>query len=526
MNRFFFLACLVAYHGTSGQNQKPKRLIAYFDTPVEFSENWNDNLQNELFDAAIENKINLYRFRSFTKEPEEISKTTLCEIMEDVTINDFPKWNAAEEYWPARYQYDEKNTWLPASIVSFNKKLFEAKRQTIKVVPTDTTYWNRTAADFSFSTIGLDFVVTPQSDTVLQYIHFFKKEMTYCVSFRASEAVPLLNASLKAWFPNVTNFALHVVGDLFMFDSRQYKPFNDLWSQLDTVKLGIEKPAADDYTPTVLLHLRDGKINDFILGHGEYKVYGEVPISKIRKLIDADRQEFWFKGDALANFKMLRLGKSKSVKEFKPLKFFGGNNKGRQIEQLKLVLEESFDFKDQKPDNKFVEDMNQFLHLVYEGVSENKIKVYQDESVHEPYPPNALVKSWSRFANYEWEKETYYELDYTVSYKNEFYTSLITNNGANPENDPQKWKRGEVTIVQPESIRSFVFKSISVFDTHGNLLEKNYTVIEMGLLGFFRYDEIREYISKANPPLWKNIFKWIGENGVFKVQPTSLTAKE
>ena len=333
-----------------------------------------------------------------------------------------------------------------------------------------------------------------------------------------------MNENKTVWYQNITNFAFHVAGDLFMFstiyDSWSYE---DLWSQLDTVKLGITKPGDDNLYLRTCVQMKGGKITHFVLGYDEHKFYGKVPISKISKLIDDDRQEFWLKGDALANFKMFPLRKAKSIVEFKLL---ASEKKSMPlvVEKLELFQEETFDFKDQVQENVFIDDMNKFLNLVFEGVAAGQLKVYKDESVNENYSTNELVKAWAA-SLLEWDQKYRYEADETVLYKNEYYTSLISNNEESLENE-QYWEKGKITIVQPEFVRSILFNSITTFDTKGTILEKKYSIMKLERLGYFRYEEVRDYVQKADPLLLKNILKWMEDKGIFEVRPISLKARK
>lgn len=504
--------------------------MARIDTPTGLMYNENRDLQNELFWAAKENKINLYHFDSFLKEPKKISYSAISGIIESSMLSDFPKWNASQEYWPGRNQYDGKDeiVWMPASTVAYNNKLYDAIKQNIKTIPTDTVYWEHTPPTIIFQSVVLDFVTTQEKDTILQYVHYFYNAKKYCFSFKASEVVPLLNSTNNVWFSTASNFASHVVGDFFMIEPQNgYKMFNELWPLLDTVALGIKKQKDIDYPSSCDIQMSGGKINGFVLGNGDHKVYGKVPRSKIAKFIEGDRPEFYLRGDALANFKMIPLSKALAIVEFKSLSSSQEIPKGARIEQMELIQYESFDFRDQDQDNKFVEDMNRFLHLIYEGVSENKVRVYKDESVKDNYSANELVKFWAHNKIDEWRDDTNYLEDQTVSYHGEFYTSVGSDrNYDNPETNTQKWEKGKIAIVQPESVRLITFNSRTVYDVRGNQLEKEYLKIQIGQLGYFRFDELKAHASKANPILWKNVFKWMDDHGVFELKPISLTMKK
>jgi hypothetical protein len=360
-------------------------------------------------------------------------------------------------------------------------------------------------------------------DTTLQYIHFFKKGIKYCVSFKAGDVVQLMNANRTVWFPNVTNFAFHVVGNLFSFyTSYDRYSFDDLWSQLDTAKLEGKKRDGNELYQRTCVQMKEGKITHFVLGNDEHKFYGTVPISKISKLIDGDRQEFWLKGDALANFKMFQLRKAKSITDFK-LVDVEKKTMPFIVEKIESFQEETFDFRDQVQENAFVDQMNQFLNLVFEGVAANKLKVYKDESAQENYSTNELVNEWAQHIIEEWKPDSYYDLDVSVLYKKEYYTSLSYRNDYYPENE-QHWEKGKIAIVQPEFVRSILFNTITTFDTNGTILERKYSILKLERLGYFRYDELRDYIQKKDASLFKNILGWMEDKGIFEIKPISLLA--
>jgi hypothetical protein len=522
MKSFLVLILLIgACPNLLSQSKKPQRQmsLSWLTDPSNKVFHQRDiHIEDFLFDAARKGDIHFYEFNSFNKEALSRGWPEIKNKMEALYLKKFPVWADTASYHPW-YIYSQTE-YSPASIVSWKNVLYEARKENKNIPPPDEESWKLAQTDYSLAVIGLDYVIVPPTDTLLQFVHFFTQSLEYVCSFKASEAIGILNKKNHAYYE--LHFANHIARDLFLFDSDDgYTTLQDLWPLLDTTKLDIKRKELKPNGLHTPVAIRDNKVASFTI-RTESDSYGSIPISKLQKFIGSDKSEFYLLGDALAKVKLMKsfgLFKGEALKPFK-------KHERTIIEKVNKVGYSEMDvltLKEQPEDNAFTEKLFQWLHAIYQGVSESKIKVYKSDSLTAFYSTKEIIEQWS--ANYsEWDSLTYYGMDDMVSYNKVMYVSRSQSNvNFTPGQYPAKWLVDKVTIIQPEEIGSLTFKYDMAFSAQGQFQSKTPVYLQLfAKSGFLSYQQIKDFTYKQQPSLWKEVTDWINKNAIVSVHPSPL----
>lgn len=476
------------------------------------------NIEDFLFSAAKKGDIHFYEFNSFNKEALPRGWPEIKKKIEALYIKKIPAWGDTANYHPW-YVYGPTE-YSPASVVAWKGILYEARKENKNVAPPDSGAWKLAEIDYSLPVVGLDYAIIPPADTLLQFVHFFTQPLEYVCSFKASDAIRILNQKNYAWYKR--HLASHVRGDLFLFDSNDANTIlKDLWPLLDTTKLEVRKNDLKQYDLHAPVTFSDNKITSFTI-RTESSSYGNVPISKLQKFIGTDKSEFYFLGDALAKVKFMKsfgLFKGELLKPFKKYETTSVEKVNKvgysEIEELTLA--------EQPQDNTFSEKLFQWLHSIYQGVSEKKIKVYKSDSLTTFYSPKEIIEQWAK-NYYEWDSQTDYGMDDMVFYNNVIYVSRSRKNfNLTPGQYPTKWLTNRISIIQPEEIGYLTFKYNVVFNTQGQPLSKTPVYLQLfGKSGFLSFQQIKDFTYKQQPSLWKEVMDWINKNAIVSVHPSPL----
>ncbi len=522
MKSFLIFVLLIgAYSNLLSQSNKPQRQMSLSWLGAEANKIFNQreiNIEDFLFEAAKKGDIHFYEFNSFNKEALSRGWPEIKKKIDALYPKKFPAWSDTANYHPWYiYGLDD---YTPPSVVSWKNVLYEARKENKNVAPSDSVAWKLAQIDYSLPVIGLDYVIVPPADTLLQFVHFFTEPLEYVCSFKASDAIRILNKKNYAYYElHIVN---HITGDLFLFDSNDgYTILKDLWPLLDTTKLEIKGKDLNHNSLHAPVALRDNKITSFAI-RTESDSCGDVSISKLKKFIGADKSEFHLLGDALTKVKLMKsfgLFKGETLKASKKYERNSTEKVNRvgysEIDELTLV--------EQPQDNAFSEKLYQWLHAIYQGVSENEIKVYKSDSLTTFYSPQEIIEQWS--ANYfEWDSLASYSLDETVFYNNVMYVSRSRNNiNLIPSLYPSHWLAGKITIIQPEEIDFLTFKYNVEFDSQGWLQSKSPVYLQLfAKSGFLSFQQIKDFIYKQQPSLWKEVMDWIKKNAIVSVHPSPL----
>jgi len=534
--KIIVLGCLLFSLAGFSQASKPYRYISYVDLnePENSSFNYYDiSLTRIVFRSIEAGAITLYKFKSFDQSPKVLS---LIDFKKSLTIPgiNFPVWNSGTQYRESdrvaylgqNYEcmYENKGSqpdtspdvWIPTQIGK----------------PMEKSY-----SDFSM--LGLDYLASPGNPAKLQFIHFyysqFPENREYHFSVDAKTVVDLLNKSNYLLYTKL-GYMNHLVGDVFLLNEFDEKISMDLKQKIDTAKT---KVADDRYN--ILVQYNKNRIEQFFLYEQGSELMDTVPRFDLKHMASEHQCNFGWLGDALLDAENLKFVDGQKETRYKVLKEGPQPAKLSElpITTLECRTSELFylnkKFHKKIYEAKFFSTLNQFLNIVYQGVSDSKLVVYNGHSLNEKLTFNEILYRWTKEQHNtypEWVQDAYYYKADHIMVNGVEYISLIDNNSnLFPTEHPAAWsgRKISVSLFQPADITMFDISYKLTFDSSGVILNKQPQSIQIfafredaqvfAPLATFDYRELFNYASNQNPEMKQFLKKWIEtQTGLFSVR--------
>ncbi len=520
---FVLTVFLLFYQPADSQRNVTRRFVSYAQltdpSNIPF-QRWGVEISAILFEGVRTASIPLLHFDSFKKQPRPISWKELEDKLQKLDQLRFMPWKEGVQY-PLGAE------------VSYGDYRYRSLIGNNDISPAD--YYSR-AWEYlqpSHSIVGLDYHASPAGDRIIQYIHFYTDDLRYEGSFKASDAVNFLNATGYLWYRIENHIIHHLAGDIFLFAYNDPRNVYDLWPLLDTAKLKISKESIEGIG--IRSGYNNGRVTEFVLTK-EDSPLDTVKISEIRKSLDKDSTEFYLMGDALVKPGLLKFSESHPTIELKPFKMQREQISRKQVDAITYRTSETFKLLGQSTNPRaFEKNVGELLYHIYEGIAEQNLKIYSSDSLNKVYPQSELVKKWTVIqAPDNWEdKPAYYYSGDEVIYNGVVYVSLENDSlGGPPSENKEKWtvKSSNEEIFQPDDIQQFEFVYQVTFTKTGKQIRKEPFSIGLGCmrdylvstLGYLSFNELKVFITKKDPALWKKIAGWLeGQNGVYQMEGNS-----
>ncbi len=528
MKRALILIILtILIQTTYAQKTAARRFISYADLTdppnLPFTRREMD-VTVLLFNGAKNGSIPLFYFDSFKKLPKPFSRKQLADKLQELDQLRFKPWQEGKMYS------------MGAGATSSGYRYRSLQNRNDRP-PGDFAFWEYLPTPDYI--IGVDYQELPSGSQKVQYIHFFTDDFKYVVSFKASDAAEFLNKTGYLWYRIEKHMMQHLSGDIYLFDYYHQKKIADLWPLLDTAKLKISKEWINENLPPQLglqTAYRNGKIIQFLLTHeigqADYttSLLDTISISELRTNLDKNSAEFYLIGDALLKPQLYGFSETHRSTELKLLDFESEQQPPTRVDTISYMTSERFGLSGQSDNPRaFEKNVSALLYLVYEGIAENSLRVYSSDSLSRSYTPSELVNQWHAGAAPEnWDAKTHYSAEDEVIYEGVVYVALEHDSAGGPSARKEKWmvKVENENIYQPEAIRQFEIVYQVLFTENGKVVSKIPFAIAMQCLnrdymtklGYLDFKELKDFIMRRNPGLWKKIAPWIeGQNGAYQI---------
>ncbi len=520
--------------------QKPgaSRFIGYAELRSQYSATLGltrTSIPHVLFDAAGKNDLQLYRFDDMSKAPKA---RTFAEVKK-VMLMRFPDWNSTSAY--------ESYHW-----VQFNGKTYKCKGENIVNRQPDqnpdvwAAYPPQYYDAYSVNIGGFDYSSDGTGKPQLQFIHFYIQELygekpRYVASVRAGDAVKILNRTnvLLSTRSPMNYFR----NDIFFFDrDDRERILADFLAYVDTTQIdqGIVHAAENYAGVSILSRYRDGKVQQLLLAiqpadNPADLLADSVSIHDIH--FDAGPQKKLLRlGDALldtANFGFYDVVSLKPIKG-KPIEW---TKNTIPIKKISTTVRERLTFREGFYGNYYNETtyktLDDFLKLIFMGIEEHKIAVYDNAKLDSVYSREAIRQKWTAVQPYEypaWESAVDYYTGDKVIWKGTTYEAVTESAGSAPDASPDHWKITPSGLVlwQPADVAFMEVHYSLVFDSAGTVISKEPVVIMIGVpgaktpagfdhyLGYMKYSDITAYLSANSNAVLTAIRAMLErQNGVF-----------
>ena len=532
LNRFFiFIIILFFYQHADGQKSGTKRFIAY----AELADPSNLPFRRPsaevsaiLLDGVRKGLIPLYYFDSFKKPPKSFSWKQLKQKLEILEMIRFKPWEKGVTYG------------LGAEVISGNYHFRSMHENNTEPLGADGSWVWLGRSDHI---LGIDFLIRPGGDSVIQYLHFYTDDFKYEASFKASDAANFLNATGYLWYRIEDHFMHHLFGDIFLFDDNDENKILDLRPWLDSTYRNFTKESlyTGESVYGILTRYNNGRITEFLFAQqGRFDDYhailDTIPFSEIRKNLEKESTGFYLLGDALLKPGVLRLSATHKTIASKPFTAIAEQVIPTRVDTITYRTTEYFRLSGQSNSPRvFGKNVSGLLDLIYEGISANELHVYLSDTMNRVYSTQELVRQWTIEENKpkDWDSTLAYDNLSEALYKGLIYTSQGRDSaGGPPSEKPEKWKAKYEAeeICQPDNIFRLEFVYEITFTAKGNILSKEPVTIGLECLnnnsattlGYLSFTELKMLTMKQKPDLWKRIVPWLErQNGLYQTMQNS-----